>query len=257
MKNKLTAAVVLALTALGTTSVYAASAESEEADLLGGNFTSWMYLGNERMFRGNSETQNSDVPAVQGLITWTHADTSIYFGYWAATVKFDIAPSIYGESGPFIGKSGTIGDTGINYNILLWHYIYHEREPGHFDYTELYLQANKQFGKWNLAAEITPTTDDWFGVEDMKGIAYSVTPTYGLDDGWSISATLGVQDFTGSGEERSGVKDWSYGDIGVSKTFNEGWKVDLRYHDTSLSGSAYDTSNIWKEHYVLAVSRSM
>ena len=78
-----------------------------EPGLLGGDFTGWVEFGNERMFRGNSETQNSDILSLQGLLTWTHADTGLYVGYWEATKKFDIAPDSYAESGPYIGRLGT------------------------------------------------------------------------------------------------------------------------------------------------------
>ncbi len=263
MKNTLKAAV-LGLTALGVTSttVYA---EEEGADFLGGNFSYWGYIGNERMFRGNSETQNSEIPALQGMITWTHEDTGIYLGYWTATVKFDLVPDVYAESGPYIGKAGTIGDTGINYNVLLWHYMYHvdndsNSEPTYdngykpkgdnYDYTELYIQANKQFGRWNLAGEVVPTLNDWFGTDGVKGLSYQLTPTYDLGDGYSVSATFGRQSFT---SDR--VNPWNYWDVGIAKSFSKGWKVDLRFHDTNYDTSK-DTTRIWQEHYVLGVSKS-
>lgn len=233
--------------------------EDTGPDFMGGDFSMWASVGNERMFRGNSETQNSDIPAIQTIISWNHAETGIYAGYWAATVKFDLNRDIYAESGPFIGKAGSISDTGINYNVLLWHYIYHTDE-GKFaendpDYTELYFQANKDFGDWNIAGEIVPALNDWFGAEDVRAFSYQLTPTYDLGDGIKISSTLGTQQFYRN-EKGSGLRDWVYWDIGVAKTFAKGWKVDVRYHDTDLNGSSLDRTNIFKEHYVAVVSKS-
>jgi uncharacterized protein (TIGR02001 family) len=256
---KSTLATLVALSVISTAYAHEGhEAEDTGPDFMGGNFSMWASVGNERMFRGNSETQNTEIPAIQTIISWNHADTGIYAGYWAATVKFDIAPDVYAESGPFIGKAGSISDTGINYNVLLWHYMYHT--DGSFadnapDYTELYFQANKDFGNWNIAGEITPTLNDWFGIDGVKGLAYQLTPTYDLGNGVKVSGTLGTQTFY-KNEESTGVGDWVYWDIGVAKTFAKGWKVDVRYHDTDLNGSSRDTSNIWKEHYAASVSKS-
>lgn len=250
---------LVALSAISTAYAHEGhEAEDAGPDFLGGNFSMWASVGNERMFRGNSETQNTDVPAIQTILSWNHADTGIYAGYWAATVKFDSAPDIYAESGPFIGKAGSIADTGINYNVLLWHYIYHTEKSyvnNVYDYTELYFQANKDFGDLNLAGEIVPTLDDWFGAEGVKGLSYQLTPTYKLSDGYSVSGTLGTQTFY-KNEAGSGVRDWVYWDIGVAKTFTKGWKVDVRYHDSDLNGSSMDPTDIYKEHYVASISKS-
>ncbi len=243
----------------------------KEHDLLGGDFTGWVEFGNERMFRGNSETQNSEVPSIQGLVTWTHANTGIYAGYWMATNKFDLVPDIYAESGPYVGKLGKIGDTGINYNVFLWHYIYHKDGEGSGgyqpNYTELWLTANKDVTEnLNIYMEFVPTLDAWFGTKkdggsgpkgdrgtDVRGYNFAVTPTYQLGNGWSVNANLGYQWF--SDEDSVAVGNWMYGSVGVAKTLRDGWKLSLAYHDTDVD-SKKDTTDIWESHVVGSVSKS-
>lgn len=255
MKTALKKTIIITLAAL---SPFAVMAQDAEPDFLGGNVTGWVEFGNERMFRGNSETQNSDVLSLQGLLTWTHEDTGIYVGYWMATNKFDIAPDIYAESGPYIGKAGTIGNTGINYNVFLWHYIYHEDGDGQPNYTELWFTANKNVtDDLNIYAEFVPTLDAWFGTKDENGhdvMGYSaaITPTYQLGNGWSVNATVGYQWFSDPEFVQPG--DWMYANIGVAKVFNEGWKASLSYHDTNVDDDV-DTSDIWQSHVVVSISK--
>lgn len=288
MITKLKKVVITVLVALSPLSVMAyddPAAADTEADFLGGNFTGWVEFGNERMFRGNSETQNSEVPSLQGLLTWTHADTGIYAGYWMATNKFDLVPSIYAESGPFVGKFGTasVGTFGFNYNVFLWHYIYHNSDGrtagdvtlGNQDptqdltgrgntfepnYTELWFTANKDVtDNLNIYVEFVPTLDAWFGIKDARGrdvMGYSsaITPTYQLGNGWAVNATLGYQWF--SKPEFTPVGDWMYGSVGVTKSFDEGWKGSLSYHNTNVDSAREDPTEIWEDQLVVSISKS-
>lgn len=266
--NNFIKAGIFSLTVLSTYSVAAHEGDTHdnEPDFLGGNFTGWVEFGNERMFRGNSETQNTDILSLQGLLTWTHADTGIYAGYWMATNKFDIAPDIYAESGPYIGKFGTaeLAGMGFNYNVFLWHYIYHEDGVGQPNYTELWFTANKDVTEnLNIYVEFVPTLDAWFGTKDVVGTkgngdpvygyATAITPTYKLGNGWSVNGTLGYQAF--NKPQFVGVGDWMYANIGVAKTFGDGWKASLSYHDTNVDNDV-DTSDIWQSHVVGSISKS-
>lgn len=275
MKKLLTAGLV-GLTALSSMSVVAA--DEAENDFMGGNFTGWVEFGNERMFRGNSETQNSEIPSLQGLLTWTHADTGIYAGYWMATNKFDLVPSIYAESGPYVGKFGSaaLGNFDFNYNVFIWHYIYHNSDDrvagdsalgnqgaqSQFEpnYTELWFTANKDVtDDLNIYVEFVPTLDAWFGTKtasgsDNMGYEAAITPTYQLGDGWAINATLGYQWF--SNPEVTPVGDWMYGIVGLTKSFNEGWKASLSYHATNVQSGREDPTEIWDDHIVGSISKS-
>jgi len=279
--NNFIKAGLFGLTALTTMNV--AIAAEDEHDFMGGNFTGWVEFGNERMFRGNSETQNSEIPSLQGLLTWTHADTGIYAGYWMATNKFDLVPSIYAESGPFVGKFGSadVAGFGFNYNVFVWHYIYHKSDGKvgtNFgattsadvdyqpNYTELWLTANKDVtDKLNVYVEFVPTLDAWFGTksnagaapydngQDVYGYNTATTLTYQLGNGWSTSANLGYQAF--SKPEATSTGDWMYGSVGIAKNFQDGWKASLSYHDTNVKKSE-DVTKIWESHTVASVSKS-
>lgn len=276
MITKFKKIMITVLVALSPLTVTADDLDTE-ADFLGGNFTGWVEFGNERMFRGNSETQNGEVPSIQGLLTWTHEETGYYAGYWMATNKFDLVPTIYAESGPYIGKFGTteIGNFGFNYNVFAWHYIYHKSD-GRIgtgfsnsssvdldyqpNYTELWLTANKNVtDDLNIYVEFVPTLDAWFGVKDEKGdpvYGYStaITPTYQLGNGWALNATLGYQWF--SDPEFVAVGDWMYANIGVSKSFQDGWKASLSYHDTNVDSGREDTTEIWEDQLVVSIAKS-
>jgi len=259
MKKVLKKIVITTLAALSPLSAMAADANGEP-DFLGGNFTGWVEFGNERMFRGNSETQNTEVPSLQGLVTWTHEDTGIYAGYWMATNKFDLVPEIYAESGPYVGKFGTIGDTGINYNVFLWHYIYHKSDGDYQpNYTELWLTANKDVTEnLNIYVEFVPTLDAWFGTktdkgDDVQGYNVAITPTYQLGNGWAVNGTVGYQWFSDPEFVQPG--DWMYASVGVTKSFRDGWKASVSYHDTNVDAST-DTTEIWQRHLVGSISKS-
>jgi len=276
--NNYIKAGLFGLTAL--TTMNAAVAAEDEHDFMGGNFTGWVEFGNERMFRGNSETQNSEVPSLQGLLTWTHADTGIYAGYWMATNKFDLVPSIYAESGPFVGKFGSadVAGFGFNYNVFIWHYIYHKSDgkvAGNGvaktfnyqpNYTELWLTANKDVTEnLNVYVEFVPTLDAWFGTHSDQTPGYdngssvygyntATTLTYQLGNGWAVNGNLGYQAFSKPKYVSSGG-DWMYGSVGVTKSFADGWKSSLSYHDTNVEKSE-DPTKIWESHIVASVSKS-
>ena len=265
--NNYIKAGLFGLTAL--TTMNAAVAAEDEHDFMGGNFTGWVEFGNERMFRGNSETQNSEVPSLQGLLTWTHADTGIYAGYWMATNKFDLVPDIYAESGPFIGKFGStdVSGIGFNYNVFVWHYIYHKTNDEDYqpNYTELWLTANKDVSEnLNVYVEFVPTLDAWFGTKEPNsagtgngkpnyGYNTATTLTYQLGNGYSVNGTLGYQAFTNSSSV--GVGDWMYANVGVAKSFADGWKASLSYHDTNVDSND-DPTEIWQRHLVASIAKS-
>lgn len=222
----------------------------EKEKFLNGTFGGSFKLGTDYVFRGESETADGDIPMVQGSITWTHED-NWYAGFFGSTNKFDTAPDIYAVMGPYVGKSGSIGDTGLDYNVFVFSYMY----PGasRYNYTELWMYLSKKFGPVTIKGEITPTLNDWFGVDGWDGINYAAHASGDLPGGFNLSGTLGYQDLDGEGAE-----GWTHWNLGVSKEFY-GMDVDLRYHDTDV-GSDHevygDYTYMFDERVVLSVSMS-
>ena len=85
------------------------------------------------VFRGESEVNDGEIPAVQASLTWTH-NNGTYVGVFGSTNKFESTPDIYAVIGPYFGKSGEVFDSKFSYNVFIFHYMY----PGAdgLDYTE-------------------------------------------------------------------------------------------------------------------------
>lgn len=242
---------MLLMTGIAVVVTQTAMAEEKET-LLGGTLSGSLKLATDYVFRGESESNDAEIPAVQGSITWSHP-SGFYLGYFGSTNKFPTATDIYAVVGPYLGKSGNIGDSGVGYNVMAFAYQY----PGvrHYNYSELYMYLNKQFGPVNLKLEVTPTLEDWFGVKGWSGVNYALHPKIELSNGFAIDGSIGEQRLSGPGAE-----GWRHWNIGVTKS-KWGLNFDLRYHDTDLDSShkvygSPEGVKIFKERLVLAVSKT-
>lgn len=237
----------------GAALVLSQTAHAEERpEVLGGTIGGSVKFATDYVFRGESETVSGEIPAVQASLTWTHS-TGVYLGYFGSTNKFEGSPDIYAVVGPYLGTFGSIGDSGFNYNVMAFSYQY----PGanRYNYSELYMYLDRNFGPVNLKLEVTPTLDDWFGVNGWKGVNYAIHPKVALGDGWGIDGSFGYQELTGHGAE-----GWTHWNVGVTKQM-WGLSFDLRYHDTDIDRShkvygSHDGRKIFKERVVFAVSKS-
>ena len=242
---------LLAASIVLSTEVSANEQQSNE-QLFGGSFSGSIKIASDYVFRGESEVVDGEIPAVQGSFTWTHQDGA-YVGLFSSTNKFASTPDIYAVVGPYIGKAGQLTDSGINYNIMVFHYMY----PGadNLDYTELWIKASKQFGKVNLELEVTPTLNEWFGIDGWYGVNYAIHPSTTFDNGISLSGSVGYQELSGNG-----AQGWTHWNLGVSKDFH-GLNIDVRYHDTNVDAShkvygSADGQKIFNQRLVFSVSKS-
>lgn len=218
-------------------------------ELFGGKFTTWIELASDYVFRGTSETNDGKIPSIKGAITWTHP-SGIYLGYYGANNLFpgnssaNNNPDINALWGPYAGYSiKNIGGTGINYNGMLFQYIY----PGSRDnnYLEMFNYVDKSFGKLNLKFEYTPTLTDWFGVKNLQSHNVAILPSYSLPYNIMLSGGVGYQWFNNHGpridSNADGKQDlnWWHWNIGISRKMF-GYTVDLRYHDTDIKKGEHD-----------------
>ncbi len=192
------------------------------------SFSNSFTLASDYVFRGESETDDSQIPAVQFSSTWTHK-SAWYTGIFASSNRFSSAPDVDSVIGPYLGKSDKIANTDFNYNIFIFHYMY----PGVSDlnYTELWLKINKKFSKIDMGIEVTPTLNDWFGVPDWRGINYAFHTKYPLNESFSLSASFGYQKLTGEG-----AQGWQHWNLGIAKTY-KAFTFDIRYHDSNINSS--------------------
>jgi len=189
--NKLTIFLAgLSATLAASTAVYAN--EEQEVNIepkkhLNGTVSTWLELASDYVFRGESETNDGEIPSAKIAITWTH-DSGFYAGLYGADNLFPDNSSngtngkIGSIWGPYIGMSGAIGDTGFSYNSMLFQYVY----PGDSDsnYLELFNYLTlPAFGNLTLKLEFSPTLTDWFGVDDLQSYNYAIHPSLSLPAG--------------------------------------------------------------------------
>ena len=243
----------------------------DREEILGGKFSTWVEFASDYVFRGESETNDGDNPSLKASITWTH-NSGIYLGYYLANNLFPgddsegNNPKINAIWGPYIGyATQNIADTGINYNGMFFQYVY----PGDRDsnYLEMFNYIDKQFGKWNLKLEYSPTLTDWFGVEDLQSHNIAIHPSVALPNGFILSGGVGYQYFKNSGPNLDAngngkeELDWAHWNTGIHRNVF-GFNVDLRYHDTDIKKGKHDfygfenNHQIVDERYVISVSKS-
>ncbi|TMM46436.1 TorF family putative porin [Colwellia ponticola] len=227
-------------------------AEQSKDKLFNGTFSGFVEIGTDYVFRGESEVADGDIPAVKASFTWTHEE-GYYAGVFSATNKFDSTPDIRAVLAPYIGKFGTFGNSDISYNVFLYHYTY----PGvdDMDYTELWMKVAKDFGPVKIELEVTPTLNDWFGVDGWSGVNYAVHPSKTFENGITLSGSLGYQDLSGEG-----AQGWTHWNLGLSKDFY-GLNIDVRYHDTDVDSShkvygSEQGQRIFNERFVFSVSKA-
>lgn len=233
----------------------AANGLANDESILNGTVSATAKFATDYVFRGESETVDGEIPAIQTSMTWTHKSNA-YVGLFGSTNKFESAPDVYAVIGPYIGKSGSwnVASSEINYNFFVFHYMY----PGSrdLDYTELWLNAGRKFDDLNLNLEVTPTLNDWFGVEGWKGINYALHPSYALTEQHQVSGSLGKQELDGNGAE-----GWLHWNLGYIYTLGA-ITLDVRYHNTDIDSShqVYGSEagqKIFKERYVFSISKSL
>jgi uncharacterized protein (TIGR02001 family) len=238
----------LLISGLLLSTVSMAHAEDKE-QVLGGTINGTLTFASDYVFRGESETMDGDVPVVQGTLGWGN-DEGWYAGVFASNIKF-ADPNLEIVTAPFIGKTGELGDSGFTYDVMVFSYLY----PGasYSNYTELWLKVGKQFGQVNVQLEVTPTLDDWFGVDGWQGVNYAIHPSYAFSNGINLSGSVGYQDLEGEGAE-----GWGHWNLGLSKTY-AGLKFDLRYHGSTMDDThkVYGTqTEIFDDRFVVGISKS-
>lgn len=272
MLKKLTS-LMLAMIVVLLTSGSACAEEKESIGddwrrILNGTVSIWLEFATDYVFRGESETNDGEIPSAKIAITWTH-DSGVYAGIYYADNLFPADPAVFPDGlnpdinvilGPYIGIAGDIGDTGMSYNSMLFQYTY----PGDADsnYLEMfnYLTLPSK-GNFTVKLEFSPTLTDWFGVEDLQSYNYAVHPSYKLPHGFTLSGSYGFQEFDEPSDASYGDVDWQHWNFGVSKTWF-GWDWDVRYHDTDIEEGKHDfygfdyNHQIVDDRVVFAVSRT-
>lgn len=197
----------------------------ESTDVFDGDFSHSLTLASDYVFRAESETNDGDIIAAQFSTTFTNKQ-NWYAGLFISTNKFESAPKVKKVVAPYLGKKTQFSPLNINLNVFIFHYSYPDDSP--LNYTELWIKADKDYGPLNLGIEITPTLNDWFGVNGWRGINYAMHPSYPLTKHIKLSGSIGYQALSGTG-----AQGWRHWNVGVNYSYKN-VVLDLRYHDSSI-----------------------
>ncbi len=248
MKIIATGIAALALAAFSANALSdAAAAPEETGPFASGNFSSTLYLTNEYMFRGIS---NSNGPAVQGSMDWTY--NGFFVGAWGSNTEFSDSNFEIDYYGGYRWSWSSLDFVlqGIYYTYPGEHQSQSEGlDPigVEADYGEVNIGVSHVF-EGQLAPSVGVNyfySPDIFG-ED--GNSHTVQGSFGL----TLPAEIGFYTNVGyvdvEGDKSSGRAvgitlsngaildgyDYAYFNVGVYKVF-KGFKLDIGYHGTDES----------------------
>lgn len=248
-------------TAAGLTAAILSTASIQAAEPLidaksfPGEFSANVSLVSEYYFRGVSQTD--DAPAAQGGFDWSATvdegtGIGIYLGVWGSNVDFNEAGGVDGatiEIDYYGGLTGSIGDTGLGWDIGFIYYTY----PGaasslDYDFWEGQVALSYDFGIASATASLN------YSPENFGKSGDALYPKLGVEAPIGKYLTLSahvakqyIQDNT-----TFGLPD--YVEYGIGATVNlAGFDVNLTWSDTDMSDTECgDACGM----FLLSVSRS-
>ena len=176
------------------------------------------------VFRGYSQT--SEDPAIFGGVDVTIG--SFYAGAWASNVDFgddtDAEVDIYG--GYRTEVSGFAVDVGVV------GYLYVSQPAGaDYDYAEFKAAASRAFGPVTLGAAVY-WSPDFFGA-DEEATYVEANAAFSPAAKWTVSGAVGHQALDVNA-------DYATWNAGVAYAVSDNVVVDVRYHDTNVTGPLSD-----------------
>lgn len=176
------------------------------------------------VFRGYSQT--TEDAAIFGGVDVTIG--SFYAGAWASNVDFgddtDAELDLYG--GYRTEVSGFAVDVGVV------GYLYVSQPAGaDYDYVELKAAASRAIGPLTLGAAVY-WSPDFFGA-DEEATYVEANASFSPADKWTVSGAVGHQALDVNA-------DYATWNAGVAYAISDNVAVDLRYHDTDVTGPLSD-----------------
>jgi len=223
------------------------------------------------VYRGITQTTRD--PALQGGVDYSHSN-GFYAGAWGSTIKWfddygdknaaytsnaNVEIDLYG------GYKGSAG--ALAYDVGLLQYWY----PGSYgtlpagtvkpNTTEVYGALTYGIVTGKLSYVLS---DGLFGVDNADGSWYAdITANYPIAEGWTLTAHLGRQKYTGSFVPGSSNNIYSYTDwkLGVTKDLGSGWNATAYYTDTNAKDAGYkglqnDGKNMGNGQFVVGVTKT-
>ena len=175
-------------------------------------------------FRGYSQTAGD--PAVFGGVDVTAG--SFYAGAWASNVDFgddtDAEVDLYG------GYRTEVSGFAIDVGVV--GYLYVSQPAGaDYDYVELKAAASRAIGPLTLGAAVY-WSPDFFGA-DEEATYVEANAAFSPADRWTVSGAVGHQALDVNA-------DYATWNAGVAYAISDNVAVDVRYHDTDVTGPLSD-----------------
>lgn len=185
------------------------------------------------VFRGLSQTDGG--AAIQGSFDWSN--DMVYAGVWGSNVNFGAsAPTETAsmELDAYVGITPTTGP--ISWDLSLVGYFYPNADDalagGELDYFEGLVGASMDLSEQFAVGAQLGYSPEYFG-EVGEALYYELNGAFKFSDSLSVSAAVGTQTFD---DNVLAGDDWDTWNLGVSHAMH-GFNVDLRYHDTDISGA--------------------
>lgn len=241
MQKGLVMAAVLGLgSALPATSMAEEAVAPESPHSFSGN----LGLFSQYIWRGM--TQTDEELALQGGVDYAHA-SGLYAGAWASNVSWttDLGymDSNSLELDLYAGFAGSIGKTGLGYNVGLLQYLY----PGtgaagqpDTDATEIY--GGLSYNWFNVKASYTVSDEAW-GFDDASGtVYYEANADIPLgENGLHLNLHVGSFHFDGeTGSVDNNEYDYEDWKIGITKAWDNGVKLGAYWTDNNAD-------NVWAQ----------
>ncbi|MBT7952880.1 MAG: hypothetical protein HN764_14725 [Gammaproteobacteria bacterium] len=218
--KKFAAGIVLGISSLCTTQVYAEDSPHE--------FSANVSMLTDYLYRGISQTNENF--ALQGGFDYAHAPTGVYVGTWASNIDFaeSLEIDIYG------GISGELGN-GISWDVGGLYYMYpgSNAQPEE-DFFEAYANLGYTFKNIQLEPTVgagVAYSPDFFG-EDGDGVYVYGSLDLSLPNDFGLSFYVGHQDIEGDKLSGPAGFDYVHYSIGISRSFGPA-DLSISWNDAS------------------------
>jgi uncharacterized protein (TIGR02001 family) len=233
------------VTAAALSAVFLAGAPARADDLIDakmipGSFSANIYGVSEYFFRGLSQTD--DKPAIQGgfdySVDFGKSGLSGYLGIWGSNVDFnDGTTGASLESDFYGGIKGTIGSTGIGWDVGLIYYAY----PGaannlNYDFWEAKIALSKDWGPLATTVSYNYSPGFFGNADGDSGKAHYPKFQVDVPVGKYLTLSGYVARQTIEHNDRFAQPDYTEWNIkGAVKV--AGFDVSLAWTDTNISNS--------------------
>lgn len=186
-----------------------------------GQFSGTVTLTTDYVFRGVTQTLNN--PAIQGSFDYTNGP--FYAGVWASNVDFGFDETL--ETDLYAGFRPTLGPVTFDFGVIGYFYPGAGDAGAEYDYVEGKAAASIAPAEGLTLGAALYFSPEFFG-ETGEALYTEVNGAYAFSDSFSVSGAFGLQDIDAG-------TDYDTWNLGAS-FMTHGFKLDLRYHDTDLTG---------------------